>query len=91
MKTPGRKRVEEILDSPCKFHSLVVPFNFGHSKSKYTQYLYGINFKWIAIQLAFIKYPTQVQFANLPMSYYDRNMLVHCLFDLERTKAIILN
>ena len=54
MKTPGRKRVEEILDSPCKFHSLVVPFNFGHSKSKYTQYLYGINFKWIAIQLAFI-------------------------------------
>ena len=51
MKTPGRKRVEKILDSPCKFHSLVpvVPFNFGHSKSKYTQYLYGINFKWFAI------------------------------------------
>ena len=50
MKTPGRKRVQEILDSPCKFHSLVVvPFNFGHSKSKYTQYLYGINFKWFAI------------------------------------------
>ena len=31
MKTPGRKRVEEIIDSPCKFHSLVVPFKFGHS------------------------------------------------------------
>ena len=45
MKTPLRKRVDEILDSPCKFHSLVVPFDFGHSKSKYTQYLYGINFK----------------------------------------------
>ena len=49
MKTPGKKRAEEILDSPCKFHSLVVPFNFSHSKSKYTQYLYGINFKWFAI------------------------------------------
>ena len=54
MKTPGRKRVEEIIDSPCKFHSLVVPFKFGHSKSRYTQYLYGINFKWFAIELAFI-------------------------------------
>ena len=49
MKTPGRKRVEEIIDSPCKLHSLVVPFKFGHSKSRYTQYLYGINFKWFAI------------------------------------------
>ena len=45
MKTPGRKRVEDILDPPCKFHSLVVPFDFGHSKSKYTQYLDGNNFK----------------------------------------------
>ena len=49
MKTPGRKRVEEIIDSPCKFHSLVVPCKFGHSKSTHTQYLYGINFKWFAI------------------------------------------
>ena len=45
MKNPGRNRVEEIFDSPYEFDSLVAPFDFGHSKSKYTQYMYGINFE----------------------------------------------